>query len=86
MLSDRRYPGEAPMPGLDMLGIVEATVTRNGKTSTEPRFCQSSAVLDAMTFAAAARAHRRIENCLHWVLDVGFDEDRARNRSRPSTW
>ena len=27
-----------------------------------------------------ARADWRIENSLHWVLDVGFDEDRARNR------
>jgi len=60
--------------------MVEATVTRNDKTSTERRFYLSSASLDAMGFAAAVRAHWRIENCLHWVLDVGFDEDRARNR------
>jgi len=26
------------------------------------------------------RAHWRIENALHWVLDTGFDQDRARNR------
>jgi hypothetical protein len=37
-------------------------------------------MLDPVAFAAAVRAHWRIENCLHWVLDVGFDEDRARNR------
>ena len=80
MLSDRRHPDEAPMPGLAMLGMVESTVTRDGKTSTERRFYLSSASLDAMAFAAAVRAHWRIENCLHWVLDVGFDEDRARNR------
>ena len=27
-----------------------------------------------------ARGYWRIENCPHWVLDIGFDEDRARNR------
>ena len=29
---------------------------------------------------AAARDHWTIENGLHWVLDVVFDEDQARNR------
>jgi predicted transposase YbfD/YdcC len=36
-----------------------------------------------VVFAAAVPAHWRIEICLHWVLDVGFDEDRARNRRDP---
>ncbi len=80
LLCDRRHPDEARLPGLAMLGMVEATVTRDGKTSTLRRFYLSSARLDATAFAAAVRAHWRIENSLHWVLDVGFDEDRARNR------
>ncbi len=68
------------MPGLAMLGMVEATVTRDGKTTTVRRHYLSSVAMDATAFAAAVRVHWRIENCLHWVLDVGFDEDRARNR------
>ena len=80
MLSDRRHPDEASMPGLAMLGLVEATVTRQGKTTTQRRFYLSSVAMQAAQFAAATRAHWRIENSLHWVLDVGFDEDRARNR------
>jgi predicted transposase YbfD/YdcC len=80
MLSDRRHPDEAVMPGLAMIGMVEATVTRGGETTTIRRFYLSSTAMGAVTFAAAVRAHWRIENCLHWVLDVGFDEDRARNR------
>lgn len=80
MLSDRRYPDEAPMPGLAMIGKVEAAFERDGRTTTFRRFYMSSVAMSAETFAATARAHWRIENCLHWVLDVGFDEDRARNR------
>ena len=78
--SDRRYPDEATMPGLAMIGMIEATVTRDGRTSTLRRFYLASAQLHAAGFAAAVRAHWRIENSLHWVLDVGFDEDRTRNR------
>ena len=80
MVSDRRHPDEAVMPGLASIGMVEATVTRDGATSTVRRYYLSSARLDAERFAATVRAHWRIENSLHWVLDVGFDEDRARNR------
>jgi predicted transposase YbfD/YdcC len=36
--------------------------------------------LPAAKLLAVARAHWSIENQLHWVLDVVFDEDRARNR------
>ena len=68
------------MPGLAMLGMVEAEVTRQGKTALQRRFYLSSVAMDAAPFAAAVRAHWRIENSLHWVLDVVFDEDRARNR------
>jgi len=80
MRSDRRHPDEVVMPGLAMLGMVEATTTRDGRTSTLRRFYLSSARMGAKQFATAVRAHWRIENSLHWVLDVGFDEDRARNR------
>lgn len=62
VLSDRRHPDEAPLPGLAMLGMVASTVTRDGKTTTERRFYLSSAALDAAAFAAAVRAHWRIES------------------------
>ena len=80
MLSGRRHPDEAPMPGLATPGMAEPTVIRDGKATTQRHFYLSSASLSAVTFAAAVRVHWRIENCLHWVLDVGFDQDRARNR------
>lgn len=81
MVSDRRHPDEARLPGLATIAMVEATTTRDGRTSTERRFYLSSAHMDAPRLATAVRAHWRIENSLHWVLDVAFDEDRARNRS-----
>lgn len=78
LLSD--HPGEARMPGLAMIGEVEATTTRDGRTTTIRRFYLGSTWLDAPAFAHAVRAHWAIENSLHGVLDVGFDEGRARNR------
>ncbi|WP_428488850.1 hypothetical protein [Rhodopila sp.] len=44
MLSDRRHPDEAPILGLDTLGMVESTVTRDGQSSTEGRFYLSTSL------------------------------------------
>lgn len=80
LLPGRRHPDEFDMPGLAALGMVEASVEHDGRTSIARRFYVSSAALSAERFAEAARAHWRIENALHRVLDTAFDEDRARDR------
>ena len=36
---------------------------------------------NALLFAEAARRHWAIENCLHWSLDVTFNEDQCRVRN-----
>ena len=68
------------LPGLACLGMIEATVTRAGKTTTTCHYHVSSRPLNAEAYLTAARSHWSIENGLHWVLDMTFDEDRARSR------
>ena len=80
LFSDRRYAGEPRLPGLATLACVEATRTEAGRTTRSTRYHLSSARLTPETFARAVRAHRAIENGLHGILDVTFDEDPARNR------
>lgn len=80
LFSDRRYPREPTLDGLLTIAMVEARVTEGDRITTNRRLYVSSAALSADTFAHAVRAHWRIENSLHWVLDTTFDEDRARNR------
>jgi predicted transposase YbfD/YdcC len=77
----RRASGEPVLlPGLACLGMIEARVTRGGKTTTTRHYHLSSRPLSAAAYLAAARSHWSIENGLHWVLDMTFDEDRARAR------
>lgn len=52
----------------------------NGQTSTETRYYLSSLDPDAAKILAAIRTHWTVENHLHWVLDVAFDEDACRVR------
>ena len=80
LFSDRRYAGEPRLPGLATLACVEATRSEAGRAATSIRYYISSATLTPERLARAVRGHWAIESALHWVLDVTFDEDRARNR------
>lgn len=44
------------------------------------RYYISSKDMDAKTFAARVRGHWAVENNLHWMLDVGMNEDASRIR------
>ena len=69
---------------LKSIGVVEATRKIGSKKTTERRYYISSLVSNAKLFAKATRAHWKIENSLHWVLDVTFREDQSRIRSKNS--
>ena len=57
---------------------VRRTVTRKGKKTVEVVYViTSDAGVDAATLAAWIQGHRHIENRLHWVRDVTYQEDKS---------
>ena len=54
----------------------------SGKETLEVRYFISSLPARVKRLAAAVRQHWGIENGLHWVLDVAFNEDRMRQHDR----
>ena len=74
----------ADWPGLRAVLAIETIrgVPGRGKVTAEIRHYLSSAALPPERLAAAIRDHWRVENGLHWVLDVTFREDDSRVRDR----
>lgn len=67
-------------PGLRSIVLVEASRQVGETTTTEQRYYLSSLPSNAQRLLKATRAHWGIENGLHWVLDIAFDEDACRIR------
>jgi predicted transposase YbfD/YdcC len=69
--------------GLTTIGMCYSERTVQGVTSEEVRyFIGSNNRADAKYYGTALRNHWRIENSLHWQLDVTFQEDRSRVTKR----
>jgi len=61
--------------------VAREYVDAKGEAHTGVRYYISSLPAEVKRIAAAVRGHWGIENCLHWVLDVAFREDRNRARA-----
>lgn len=66
--------------GLTSLVKIKSEVYKQGKTTSQTRYYISSLPPDAAICAHAIRQHWGVENCLHWCLDMSFNDDYARAR------
>ena len=71
---------KAQWKNLQSVVMVESERTVGNETSLERRYYLTSHKPDAEMLGQMIRGHWGIENQLHWVLDMAFDEDRSRIR------
>jgi predicted transposase YbfD/YdcC len=70
---------------LKAIGMCFSERTVGEQTSMEVRYFIGSRKANAKVYGKALRNHWRIENNLHWQLDVAFGEDANRVRQRNAT-
>jgi len=68
--------------GLRSFAVLESERTIADKTTHELRLYISSLPPDAERISQAIRSHWTVENQLHWVMDVSFNDDQMRARSK----
>ena len=68
-------------PELKSFAVIASERTIKGKTTTEYRCYISSLPADAAKLNQAVRQHWRVENSLHWCMDVVFGDDQMRTRT-----
>jgi predicted transposase YbfD/YdcC len=71
--------------GLQAIVMVERERTVGDETTVEKAYYLTTRSADPERLGEIIRRHWAIENELHWVLDMTFDEDHSRVRDRNST-
>ena len=66
--------------GIKQFGVVQSDRTIDGKATTALRFYISSKIMTAEEMLSATRQHWEVENNLHWMLDVAFNEDACQTK------
>ena len=67
---------------LTVIGKCYSERTVKGRTTCEERYFIGSKRCGVRRYAEGLRNHWRIENCLHWQMDVTFGEDDHRMQKR----
>src|ERR1700751_2666275 len=79
-------PAWTGFDGAAQAAQLRRTVTQNGKKTVEVVYLiTSDKDAGPATLAARVRSHWKIENCLHWVRDVTYLEDKSLVRTGKRT-